>query len=146
MDRLAIFSYMVGQWDVGTGQHNISIIVPPDYSATGLGVAIPYDFRSYRPGKCKLWTPWSCHGTLIKTATGNLQGSAGAKKTLPGSWKFRDLKGSFYSVINDFPYLDQDLKKILQFSLISSSVNSITRRILTGWSHNSWVHGKPLER
>ena len=45
MDMIAIFFYMIGQWDWSVpGLHNISVIVPSNYSGKGLGVALPFDF------------------------------------------------------------------------------------------------------
>ncbi len=45
MDRLAIFNYMVTNWDWSIpGQHNVEVIKPLSYNPDGLGVAVPYDF------------------------------------------------------------------------------------------------------
>jgi hypothetical protein len=44
MDRLAIFNYMIANWDWSIpGQHNIKIIKPLNYG-NSLGIAVPYDF------------------------------------------------------------------------------------------------------
>ena len=112
MDRLAIFSYMVAQWDWSVpGQHNLSIIVPPDYSTTGLGVAIPYDFDLTGLVNANYGLPDPATG-LSSNRDRKFAGICRSKEDFARALeKFRDLKGSFYSVINDFPYLDQRSKK-----------------------------------
>jgi hypothetical protein len=45
MDRLAIFNYMVANWDWSVpGQHNVKIIKPLNSTSGSLGIVIPYDF------------------------------------------------------------------------------------------------------
>ena len=45
MDRLAIFNYMVANWDWSVaGQHNVKILKPLSYDPEGLGIVLPYDF------------------------------------------------------------------------------------------------------
>jgi len=45
MDRMAIFYYMVANWDWSVaGQHNVKILKPLTYDAEGLGIVLPYDF------------------------------------------------------------------------------------------------------
>jgi hypothetical protein len=45
MDRLAIFNYMIANWDWSVpGQHNVEVIKPLSYNPDGMGVAVPYDF------------------------------------------------------------------------------------------------------
>lgn len=44
MDRVAFFSYMVGQSDYSvTGRHNLKILTSKEYSSTGF-IPVPYDF------------------------------------------------------------------------------------------------------
>ncbi len=44
MDRVAFFSYMVGQADYSvTGRHNLKILTSKEYSSTGF-IPVPYDF------------------------------------------------------------------------------------------------------
>jgi len=44
MDKVAFFSYMVGQSDYSvTGRHNLKILTSKDYGATGV-IPVPYDF------------------------------------------------------------------------------------------------------
>lgn len=44
MDRVAFFSYLVGQSDFSvTGRHNMKIVTPKEYGPTGY-IPIPYDF------------------------------------------------------------------------------------------------------
>jgi hypothetical protein len=45
MDRLAIFNYMVANWDWSIpGQHNVKIIKPRSYGSGARAMAVPYDF------------------------------------------------------------------------------------------------------
>ena len=45
MDRVAFFSYMVGQADYSvTGRHNLKILTPKEYSPTTGFITVPYDF------------------------------------------------------------------------------------------------------
>jgi hypothetical protein len=45
MDRLAIFNYMVANWDWSVpGQHNVKIIKPLNSTSESSGIAVPYDF------------------------------------------------------------------------------------------------------
>jgi hypothetical protein len=45
MDLVAIFNYMVTNWDWSIGgQHNVEVIKPMANNPGGLGIAIPYDF------------------------------------------------------------------------------------------------------
>ena len=44
MDKVAFFSYMVGQSDYSvTGRHNLKILTPKEYGSTGF-IPVPYDF------------------------------------------------------------------------------------------------------
>lgn len=44
MDKVAFFSYMVGQSDYSvTGRHNLKIVTPKEYGTTGF-LTVPYDF------------------------------------------------------------------------------------------------------
>ena len=45
MDRVAIFNYMVANWDWSIPkQHNVKIIKPLSFNAGPLGIAVPFDF------------------------------------------------------------------------------------------------------
>jgi hypothetical protein len=45
MDRLAIFNYMVANWDWSVpGQHNVKILQPMIFQAGDKGIVVPYDF------------------------------------------------------------------------------------------------------
>jgi hypothetical protein len=45
IDRLAIFNYMIANWDWSIpGQHNVAVIKPIKYDNAGLGIAVPFDF------------------------------------------------------------------------------------------------------
>jgi len=112
MDRLAIFFYMVAQWDWAVpGLHNISVIVPLNYSRTGLGVAIPYDFDLTGVVNPNYGSPDEKMG--IKSNRDRLfSGICRSKEDFQSALiKFLNKKESFYSVISEFPYLSQRSKK-----------------------------------
>jgi len=45
MDRLAIFNYMIGNYDWSIpGQHNVIVLKSLSFDPYGLGIAIPHDF------------------------------------------------------------------------------------------------------
>ena len=45
MDRLAIFNFMIGNYDWSVpGHHNVLVIKSLEFDPYGLGIAIPHDF------------------------------------------------------------------------------------------------------
>ncbi len=112
MDRVAIFSYMVSQWDWAVpGLQNISVIVPSNYAGTGLGVAVPYDFDLAGLVNASYGFPDAATG-LTSNRDRKYVGICRSREVFAGALEeFKNLKGSFYSVINDFPLLEQRSKK-----------------------------------
>ena len=112
MDRLAIFNYMIGNYDWSVpGLHNILIIKPMVIDSTGLGIAIPYDFD---------WTGLVNAEYAIPTeemGTDNVRerifvGICRSKEVyLKDLELFSEKKDEFYRVVNEFPYLDKKEKK-----------------------------------
>jgi len=112
MDRVAIFSYMVAQWDWAVpGLHNISVIVPENYAGTGLGVAVPYDFDLTGLVNAPYGFPDEATG-LKSNRDRKYTGICRSREEFVRALEeFKNLKESFYSVINDFPLLEQRSKK-----------------------------------
>jgi len=112
MDRVAIFSYMVAQWDWAVpGLHNISVIVPSNYAGTGLGVAVPYDFDLTGLVNASYGFPDAATG-LTSNRDRKYTGICRSREEFAGALEeFINLKGAFYSVINDFTLLEQKSKK-----------------------------------
>ena len=112
MDRVAIFTYMVAQWDWSVpGLHNISVIVPKNYAGTGLGVAVPYDFDLTGLVNASYGFPDIATG-LTSNRDRKYAGICRSREEFARALEeYRNLKGAFYSVINDFPYIDPKSKK-----------------------------------
>jgi len=112
MNRVAIFFYMIAQWDWSVpGLHNVAVMLPPDNSASGLGIAIPYDFDLTGVVNPSYGFPDEKMG--IKSNRDRLfSGICRSREEFAKALEeFRDHKETFYSVINDFQYLEQKAKK-----------------------------------
>jgi hypothetical protein len=112
MDRLAIFNYMIGNYDWSVaGLHNILVIKPFVNESTSLGIAIPYNFdwaglvnASYAiPSK-----EMGIENIRDRIFIGICRNKEVYLKYLE---LFSEKKDEFYRVINEFPYLDQKEKK-----------------------------------
>jgi len=118
IDRLAIFSYMVAQWDWAIpGQQNIAVIVPSNFAGTGLGIAVPYDFDLSGLVNASYGFPDAATGLKSnrdRKFAGICRSREEFKKALE---EFIILKNSFYKLIDDFPYLEQKSKKDLTLFL-----------------------------
>ena len=112
MDRLAIFNYMIGNYDWAVpGQHNVLIIKPLVYEALGLGIAIPYDFDWTGLVNADYAVPAETVGTQNvrqRIFLGVCRSEEIYQKDL---LVFLKKKEEFYKVINEFPYLNQGEKK-----------------------------------
>ena len=112
MNRVAIFFYMIAQWDWSVpGLHNVAVIVPPDYATSALGIAIPYDFDLTGIVNPPYGFPDEKMG--IKSNRDRLfSGICRSREEFARALsEFRDLKEKFYSVVNEFTYLDLKAKK-----------------------------------
>lgn len=117
MDRVAIFFYMIAQWDWSVpGLHNVSVIIPPNYAGTGLGISVPYDFDLsgvVNPGYGFPDEKMGIKSNRDRLFSGICRSREEFSRDLE---EYRNLKDSFYSVINDFRYIDQQSKKdIIEF-------------------------------
>jgi hypothetical protein len=114
MDRLAIFNFMIGNYDWSIpGQHNVQVLKSLEYNPSGLGIAIPYDFD---------WTGLVNPTYAIPTeevGTENVRqriflGVCRSKEVYEKELEiFLAKKDEFYRVINEFPYINQKVKKDL---------------------------------
>jgi len=118
MDRLAIFNYMIGNFDYSIpGQHNVKVIKPLVIDPRQLGIAVPYDFdwtglvnASYAIPDDKI--------VPVKSITERLfLGICRSREIYENDLKiFIAKKDEFYKVINEFPYLNtRDKKEVTDY-------------------------------
>jgi hypothetical protein len=112
MDRLAIFNYMIGNYDWAVpNQHNIKVLVPLVFDINRLAIAVPYDFDWTGLVNASYAIPAEIVGTSsvrIRIFTGVCRSKEVYMKDLE---VFLEKKEAFYRVINEFPYLSQNSKK-----------------------------------
>lgn len=118
IDRLAIFNYMIGNYDWGVPkQHNVKIIKPLVVDPRGLAFAIPYDFD---------WTglvnaSYAIPGDVVGISSIRERLFVGICRSREVYRKdletFIDKKDEFYRVIDEFPYLDKRNKKDMSLYL-----------------------------
>jgi hypothetical protein len=114
MDRVAIFNYMVANWDWAVQSlHNIVVLKSLSYTASGLGVAVPFDFDLTGIVDPDYNLPPPEKGLTSnrdRLYMGVCRDEATYRKALE---EFIKKKDRFYKVINDFPYLNDRSKKDL---------------------------------
>jgi hypothetical protein len=112
MDRLAIFNYMIGNYDWSIpGQHNILVLNIPGIDPYGRFIAIPHDFDWTGVVNATYAIPAEAVGTehvRERIFTGVCRRKEVFQQDLE---LFLKKKQDFYKVINDFPYLNQRSKK-----------------------------------
>ncbi len=112
MDRLAIFNYMIGNYDWSIpGQHNVKVIKPMILDPTGLGIAIPYDFDWTGLVNASYAIPHEDVGTASvreRIYTGICRSREVFEKDLE---IFAEKKDEFYKKINEFLYLNTKEKR-----------------------------------
>jgi hypothetical protein len=112
MDRLAIFNYMIGNYDWAVpNQHNVKVIKPLVLTSTGRVIAIPYDFDWTGLVNADYAIPAENIGTQNvreRLFLGVCRSREDYQKDLV---MFLDKKEEFYNVIKQFPYLSQRDKK-----------------------------------
>ena len=112
MDRISIFNYMVANWDWTVPLlHNIVVVKPLVFSKSGLGVAIPYDFdlTGVVNVDYEVTPPeYNLKSIRDRIFLGMCRNKEVFQKEL---LYFLSRKNDFYSVINDFPYLNERSKK-----------------------------------
>ncbi len=128
MDRVSLFNYMIGNYDWSVpGQHNIIVLKSLNLDPYGLGIAIPHDFD---------WTGLVNPTYAVPTeemGTDNVR-----ERIFVGICRSKEIydkelglllekKEAIYKVINDFPYLDQRVKKDIT-SYLDSFFNQVAGR------------------
>jgi hypothetical protein len=112
MDRVAIFNYMIANWDWSVPkQHNISILKPKVLDQGGLGIAVPYDFDLCGVVNADYGTPAPEMG-LTSSRDRKFAGICREKPTIELELKyFLEKKEKLYAIINDYPLLNTRSKK-----------------------------------
>ncbi len=112
MDRVAIFNYMIGNYDWSVpNQHNIKLLRPLKLDTVQLAVAIPYDFDWTGVVNASYAIPAEITGTnnvRERLFTGICRSKEVYKNDLN---QFLEKKEALYKVINDYPFLNQRAKK-----------------------------------
>ena len=112
MDRLAIFNYMVTNWDWSIpGQHNVEVIKPLAFNPSGLGIAIPYDFDLTGVVNADYAIPPPELG-IENVRQPVFSGKCRTREVyMEDLKKFVEARDKLYSVVNEFPHLNQRAKK-----------------------------------
>jgi len=112
MARLAIFNYMVANWDWSIpGQHNVVVIKPLTLENAQFGVAVPFDFDLTGVVNAE-YAITSPELGLQNIRERLFQGMCYNKEVYQEALnEFILKKDKFYSVINEFPLLNQRSKK-----------------------------------
>jgi len=117
MDRIAIFNYMIANWDWSIpGQHNVAILKSRIPAQAELGIGIPYDFDLCGVVNADYGTPAPEMG-LTSSRDRKFAGICRDRQTIEKELiYFREKKEEVYSIINEFSLLNQRSKKdIIQF-------------------------------
>jgi len=117
MDRLAIFNYMVSNWDWSVpGQHNVAIIKPSGINSE-TGLAIPYDFDLTGVVNANYAIP-PPDLKITNVRERLFSGTCRSREIYMDDLKrFISKKENLYSVVDDFPYLNQRSKKDITYFL-----------------------------
>ena len=112
MDRLAIFNYMISNWDWAIpGQHNVAIIKSSLYDVNGLGIPVPFDFDLSGIVNAEYAIPPPELG-LANNRDRRFFGICRSKEVFKEDLMvFLNKKEKFYSVINEYPYLGKSSKR-----------------------------------
>jgi hypothetical protein len=112
MDRMAIFMYMIGNTDWSVpNQHNCKVLSGNDFNNPGLGIIVPYDFDYAGIINADYAVPYEGLG-LKSVLERRYLGACRTKEEFNTALnEFREKKGEFYKVINEFPLLDERAKK-----------------------------------
>jgi hypothetical protein len=112
MDRLALFNFMIGNYDWSIpGQHNIIVLKSLGFDPYGLGIAIPHDFDWTGLVNASYAVPAEIVGTdnvRERIFLGVCRSKEVYDKDLD---LFSEKKEEFYRVINEFPYVNTQAKK-----------------------------------
>jgi hypothetical protein len=119
MDRIAIFNYMIGNFDWAVpNQHNIKVLKPLAFDTINLSAAVPYDFdftglvnAGYAIPDDKITGTTTIRERIF---LGVCRSKEVYQKDLE---EFLEKKEEFYRVINEFPYLSARQKKDMIYYL-----------------------------
>lgn len=112
LDRLAIFNYMVSNYDWSvTEQHNVTVFKPLKNNPAGSYIVVPHDFDGTGVVNAIYSVPASQSGLKSIRERTFLGVCRNREIFLEDLKKFRDKKKEIYSVIYSFSELDQKSKK-----------------------------------
>jgi hypothetical protein len=112
MDRVAIFNYMIGNYDWAVpNQHNIRLLKPLKVDTVQLALAIPYDFDWTGVVNASYAIPAEITGTTTVRERIFLGVCRSKEVYLKDLDQFLEKKEMLYKVINDYPWLNQRAKK-----------------------------------
>jgi hypothetical protein len=112
MDRVAIFNYMIGNYDWAVpNQHNIKLLKPLQIDLAQLALAIPYDFDWTGVVNAVYAVPAEITGTKTVRERIFLGVCRSKEVYLKDLDQFIEKKETLYKLINDYPYLNQRSKK-----------------------------------
>jgi hypothetical protein len=129
MDRVAIFNYMIGNFDWSVpGQHNVKLLKSQIIDTSQLAVAVPYDFDWAGVVNASYAIP--AEDMKIKSVRERI--FLGACRTREIYTKdlemFLSKKEKLYTIINEFPYLNQKAKKDITYYLDEFFNQSVGKR------------------
>ncbi len=132
MDRMALFNYMIGNTDWSVpNQHNCKILNPHTFSATPLGIIVPYDFDYSGLVDADYAIPYEALG-LESVRERRYVGICRSEETFTKALEeFVEKREEFYNIINDFPLLS-DKEKLKMTRYLDQFYDGIDK-------HNSMV-------
>jgi len=108
MDKVALFSYMIGQADYSvTGRHNLKILSPKEYGTTGF-IPVPYDFDYSGLVNTSYSTPdpdLGISSVRERYFLGSCRSLEEYEETVKWLASYRD---EIEDLIRNFQYLDED--------------------------------------
>lgn len=112
IDRVAIFNYMVSNWDWSVpGQHNVSVFTSPDPAQGGLGIPVPFDFDLTGVVNAEYAIPPPDMG-IERNRDRMFTGICRTREEYRAAlMDFLALKEEFYSEVNSCQYLSNPAKR-----------------------------------
>lgn len=112
IDRVAIFNYMVSNWDWSVpGQHNVDVLKASRFDVSELGIPIPFDFDLTGVVNADYAIPPPEMG-IINDRDRKFTGICRTREVYQKELiMFLNKKEQFYSVINEYPYLNKAAKR-----------------------------------
>jgi hypothetical protein len=114
MDRMAIFSYMIGNtdWSVPI-QHNCKFLSSLNLNMAGLAIIVPFDFDYAGLVDTDYAVPFEGLG-LASVRDRRYLGICRSEAVFMNAIKeFTDKKEEFFRIINEFPLLKENEKKVM---------------------------------